>query len=369
MATPLLVVTPDNTFGERIRHSLEDVGGFVVHVTGEQETALVYARELNPPLAFLDASIAEEDLRTIGTRLRKVNPALIFVIVSEPGWTSRFEELSPADYISKSFHLPDLLEMLDKFLPASGKSRASASRMKEASDGALPWLQDENRAAQHLTRLTLESSAQAALITRGDQLWAYAGQLPQPAAHELVDTVRRYWDGQARNDLMRFVRLSSTDAEHMLYATGLTDDMVLALIFDAETPFTSIRSRVFHLVHAVSGTPGEASAEKPGKGIEPGARPVIDHTPDMPAPSMDRKPDAGYPNGPRIATPDAWQVRMPPVAIPQVGSQQFARPASLAMHYPGQVDVERDEAADLEQTLPSPAVTHKTRTSQPLPVC
>jgi len=37
-----------------------------------------------------------------------------------------------------------------------------------------PWLSDVTRAAQHLTRLTLGSSAQAALITRNDQLWAYA---------------------------------------------------------------------------------------------------------------------------------------------------------------------------------------------------
>ena len=98
-----------------------------------------------------------------------------------------------------------------------------------------------HRAAQHLTRLTLGSSAQAALITRNDQLWAYAGQLPQSATRELTDTVSRYWDRQEENDLVRFVRLASTNAEHMLYATRLTKDMVLALIFDAETPFSTIR--------------------------------------------------------------------------------------------------------------------------------
>ena len=60
----------------------------------------------------------------------------------------------------------------------------------------LPWLNHPNKAAQHLTRITLESSSQAALITRKDNLWAYAGSLSQNAAKEVAQTVTRNWDGQ-----------------------------------------------------------------------------------------------------------------------------------------------------------------------------
>jgi hypothetical protein len=88
-------------------------------------------------------------------------------------------------------------------------------------------------------------------------LWAYAGQLPQSATRELTDTVSRYWDRQEENDLVRFVRLASTNAEHMLYATRLTNDMVLALIFDAETPFSTIRTQASQLVHSLSTSPSE----------------------------------------------------------------------------------------------------------------
>jgi REP element-mobilizing transposase RayT len=119
----------------------------------------------------------------------------------------------------------------------------------------LPWLQDVTKAAQHLTRLTLESSAQAALITRKDALWAYAGQLSQNAAKELAVTVTRHWDGQKGSDLLRFVRLEATKAEHMLYATRLADEVVLALVFDAETPFSTIRMQAGQLVNMLSTTP------------------------------------------------------------------------------------------------------------------
>jgi REP element-mobilizing transposase RayT len=116
----------------------------------------------------------------------------------------------------------------------------------------IPWLNDVSKAAQHLTRLTLESSAQAALITRAKSLWAYAGQLSQNAANELAATVSRHWDGQKGNDLLRFVRLEATKAEHMLYATSMSADVILALVFDAETPFSTIRSQANSLARSLA---------------------------------------------------------------------------------------------------------------------
>src|ERR1043165_5044639 len=133
----------------------------------------------------------------------------------------------------------------------------------ETNDPALQWLGDPMKAAQHLTRLTLESSAQAALITRGDSLWAYAGQLSQGAAKELAVAVTRHWDGQKGSDLLRFVRLEATKAEHMLYATRLADEVVLALVFDAETPFSTIRMQAGQLVNRLSTESTAEVAEKP----------------------------------------------------------------------------------------------------------
>lgn len=127
------------------------------------------------------------------------------------------------------------------------------------TDPALSWLSDVSKAAQHLTRLTLESAAQAALITRGNQLWAYAGGLSHSAANELAMTVTRHWDGQKGSDLLRFVRLEATKAEHMLYATRLADDVVLALVFDAETPFSTIRSQAGKLADSLAISDVEAA--------------------------------------------------------------------------------------------------------------
>ena len=90
-------------------------------------------------------------------------------------------------------------------------------------------------------------------------LWAYAGQLSQDAAQEIAKVLARNWDNARSGDLLRFVRLESTRAEHMLYATQLGEGMLLAMVFDAETPFSTIRSQAGQL--ATSLAEGESPEE------------------------------------------------------------------------------------------------------------
>ena len=243
MTKSLLIVSADKTFTEVLLHGLEQEG-YSVHITKGKGDSVVCADEKNASLAFLDMDLGYRAVLEIGQALRMLKPELRLVVFSRDEIPPALDEIRPWMLSRKPYFLPDVLNMLDD------NSANSPVRPEgiETSDPALPWLGDANKAAQHLTRLTLESSAQAALITRGDDLWAYAGQLSQGAAKELALAVTRHWDGQKGSDLLRFVRLEATKAEHMLYATRLADDVVLALVFDAETPFSTIRSQAGQLV-------------------------------------------------------------------------------------------------------------------------
>jgi REP element-mobilizing transposase RayT len=174
------------------------------------------------------------------------------VLFSDQDPPPTLDEIRPWALMPKPYYLPDVLNMLNNHSSPYANSQMNNGRELHTSVPGLPWLQDVSKAAQHLTRLTLESAAQAALITRGDNLWAYAGGLSQNAAKELAVTVTRHWDGQKGSDLLRFVRLEATKAEHMLYATHLADDVVLALVFDAETPFSTIRTQAGQLAQSLS---------------------------------------------------------------------------------------------------------------------
>jgi REP element-mobilizing transposase RayT/DNA-binding response OmpR family regulator len=343
MQTPLLIITADVPFGELIRQSLEETGRFIVGMTREQEAAMVYARKFNPALAFLDTSLTENDLLGIGALLRQANPEIIFVVVSEAGWHSALEELFPRDYLSKPFNNPDLMEMMEKFF---GSSSTQDTPSLETADTRtdFPWLTDVTRAAQHLTRLTLESSAQAALITRFDQLWAYAGQLPQPAACELAETLSRYWDHHEENDLVRFVRLDSTNAEHMLYATRLAEGMVLALVFDAETPFSTIRTQASQLVHSLSTSPSEESQYENMSGSETNPNSLSTILPGNPAlhPLTDIPSGSGYDLG--ASVPGSRKEPSQAIPLPSAGLSHFNRDSSPAARLKSLIETDQTQS-------------------------
>jgi len=263
MTKSLLLVTADTNFAKVLLQGLEQEG-YRVHVAKGKGEAVIRADEENCSLAFLDMDLGYKAVYEIGRALRMLNANIDLVLFADASAPPLMDDIRPWMLLRKPYYLPDLLSMLNKnSTPPSKSPRTPApSQSVDTSNPTLPWLQDVTKAAQHLTRLTLESSAQAALITRGDNLWAYAGQLSQGAAKELAVTVTRHWDGQKGSDLLRFVRLEATKAEHMLYATRLADDVVLALVFDAETPFSTIRTQAGQLVNLLS-TPGSEVMDSP----------------------------------------------------------------------------------------------------------
>ncbi|MGB7874458.1 MAG: hypothetical protein WBL25_08740, partial [Anaerolineales bacterium] len=258
MKANLLVVTPQASFGELIRQSLSDTGSFHIHMANDKARAILAAEKENCSLALLDTDLGEKNVLEIGRSLRSINPDLDLVILSDEELPPTMDAIRPWVLLRKPFYLPDFVQLVravpiipDQLIDALEENQEPVNEVKMNGPSPqndprvldIPWLNDVSKAAQHLTRLTLESSAQAALITRQKELWAYAGQLSQNAANELAATVSRHWDGQKGNDLLRFVRLESTKAEHMLYATSMSLDVILALVFDAETPFSTIRSQ------------------------------------------------------------------------------------------------------------------------------
>ncbi|MBL8101085.1 MAG: transposase [Anaerolineales bacterium] len=244
MPADLLIVTPSASLGESIRRTLDETKLYRCHVVNNKASAIVRADEIGVPLAMLDAALGEDWVLEIGNALRTVRPGLnLIILCDENGTPPAFDDLRPWILIRKPFKMSGFMTAI------SQPQQPAAPAPQPSVTAPLPWLSDQTKAAQHLTRLTLESSAQAALITLKNDLWAYAGGLSQNAAKEVAQTVTRNWDGQKGSDLLRFIRLESTKAEHMLYATRLTSETVLAFVFDAETPFSTIRAQASQLVN------------------------------------------------------------------------------------------------------------------------
>jgi REP element-mobilizing transposase RayT len=285
MLTQLIVVTPHKSFGASLHKGL-DTSRYHVFSTPDFSEAIHYVRKTNCPVAVLDAELenAELSVLDIGLALRQIKPDIQFILIGQVGQVVDISSLTLAATLAKPLSMPDLSGILEKLTtPVVETDNVSVDLpMPEthsperdlAETSHLMWLKDVSKAAQHLTRLTLESSAQAALITRQNELWAYAGQLSRDAAQELAESIQRYWDSENESDLLRFVRLQSTEAQHMLYARKLSANMILALVFDAETPFSTIRSQAGKLVKNLSeSTFGETAQTPVAEDVPPVAVP------------------------------------------------------------------------------------------------
>lgn len=286
MKSTLLILTLQASFGEFVRDGL-DPARFEVFFTSNFSDAVLYVRHNSCPTVLLDVELDDVQLSVldIGYALRQIQPDIQFVVIARAGQELDTASLSPVATLPKPISLPDLGQLLEKLAappsdtgslePIMPDSRSSEHPIEDTS--SLSWTSDVSRAAQQLTQLTLESSAQAAFITREHELWAYAGQLSREAAQELTDSIQRYWNSEGESDLLRFVRLQATEAQHMLYVRKLAGNMTLALVFDAETPFSTIRSQAGKLVKNLFETTTQ-QAVKPAAPVQPA--PVQEAIPD-----------------------------------------------------------------------------------------
>ena len=285
-----MVVTPSASLGESVRRALEDTKFYRVHVVNNKASAIVKSNQIGAPLAMLDLALGDEWVQEIGIALRTVRASInLILLCEESGSPPSFDALRPWILVRKPFRMSEFMNALSQPQP---QQSAPSDGMSSTTMQYMPWLSDANKAAQHLTRLTLESSAQAALITRRSDLWAYAGGLSQNAAKEVAQTVTRNWDGQKGSDLLRFIRLESTKAEHMLYATRLTSESVLALVFDAETPFSTIRAQAGQLLNNFGtekaeqrNMPQTRDADYADEGDDSDIPPISNILADIPAPN------------------------------------------------------------------------------------
>jgi len=166
--------------------------------------------------------------------------------------------------------------------------RLTAEPQPEAPD------MDEDEAARlaqialQLTQFSLESSAQATVLTYEGDVIAQAGDLPGPALERLERAIETAWSTSPPeyDSLTRFVTLPGV-GEFLLFSRTVAEDMVLSMVFNANTPVRTIRRQARRLSESLALVPEQAAAPEPPAAITRPARPT-----DLRAPEGLRTPPA-----------------------------------------------------------------------------
>lgn len=168
----------------------------------------------------------------------------------------------------------------------------------------------EEQAAQiavQLTQYSLESSAQATLLSRPGRRLAAAGQLNDSDLDRLVTMVEMAWQtGAAASDaLIRFITLPEA-GEFLLYSTLVEQDLALSMVFHVNTPVRTIRRQARRLSEALELVPEGYLLPEPPASVTHPSRPT------------DLRPPAGLREAAAAAeTPPAEEVPPPLPSEPQ----------------------------------------------------
>jgi CheY-like chemotaxis protein/REP element-mobilizing transposase RayT len=178
-------------------------------------------------------------------------------------------------------------QMLKAFDPAAVTSNEAPSTPLELTSDDLDGegLGNTQRIAQlalDLTQASLESSAEATLLTRDGVMVGHAGRLPADDLEELrlkleAEAATANPDQPQSASRIKFVHLSGSGKDYMLFTRRMdeADGLALTMVFAGNLPLSVIRRQSDRLVSALASLP-EADDNPPPR-VQPGAE--VDNLP------------------------------------------------------------------------------------------
>jgi CheY-like chemotaxis protein len=271
MKSLVLVITPATGFGELIQQSLDASGLYQTTPVSNGEHALYIAGREKVNLVILDSDLEGYNLKELVDQLRRHSERLKLVVIPPDMQQPHpdLDQLGVDAYLSKPFYLPDLLDTVNILLqsdpehaqPAESDSHAISSSggppIAASSPGsadhprepAPDWFQDVEQVEGELMANYPATQACGVFLLRYDQLWASVGKISESEIQNLASLLTSHWAHGSDTDLARFIHLAECGGDCMLYATHIGEEYVLALVFEAEKPFSLIRKQTARLVH------------------------------------------------------------------------------------------------------------------------
>ena len=286
MTIPVLVVDAAEHFGILIRQTLEETGYYQVTLAASGSEAIEIVQSSEIRLAIVDFALPDINGPDTIRQLRAVvsDLAVIAIPVSSDPDDPELKKLKVDGVLTKPFYLPDLPKIVATSLdlPPDAPTTLGPIHATPTGKPIPPWLEDSDQAGQYLTQLFLDIQALAALLTRGQRLWAYAGDLNQTHAEGIANLIVEHWTRKgARGAVARFISLPGTDREFMFYTTHVGGDLILSLIFVPDTPFSVVRRQG----ERISKTLSQVNPAEDGSSTAEGAEPETNPSPVRPSES------------------------------------------------------------------------------------
>lgn len=162
------------------------------------------------------------------------------------------------------------------------------------------------QAALQLTQLSLESAAIGTMLTYEGRMIANIGDLTATIWHDVATQIAAAWEQSDGSNTRLVYRMLDRHGQVLMFSLKTADDLILTLIFSANTPLKVIRRQAKRITEALANVELDAlSVELDSSHTLPEAPPAATTSPSRPT---DLKPPADL----RKATSTADAVTKPP---------------------------------------------------------
>lgn len=172
-------------------------------------------------------------------------------------WLNSMDEVdttvAPRVEISEEPLMPVTVEEITQQLVAVEEEVIEQAIEKEAETRRLPAHVVAHYALQ-LTQFAMESSSLGGAITRGAALLAQAGSLSQDEWQTVIRMITESW-GVSGESRTRILYRQLARGEMLIYSIQTIEELILTLVFAAETPLKVIRRQAIRLSESLKAVP------------------------------------------------------------------------------------------------------------------
>jgi DNA-binding NarL/FixJ family response regulator len=245
MQTTLLVLTPQASFGELIRQTLEETGRYRVEVVYQAAEGVARCRRPGGAyrLIILDGDLPGAPLDQLVADLRAAQPdARLALIPPEgPADPQAIQALAVDGALGKPFYLPALAATIDQLVAGQSTGEpvdTGPGRLVENS-----WPDDPTSRREELARLMVAAGALGALLIIHGELAAEAGCSGGFWSAETLAALCANPGKAADAELILFRPGPDGAGTVLVYAIDRREAGILALVYPPEVTYSQARAR------------------------------------------------------------------------------------------------------------------------------
>lgn len=240
-----LIVTPYTEFSDILCECLQRDLGIEVKIASTALTAqhlILRIPKLN--FIFLDLELGTEMVLVLGGLFREQFPQHQLIIISRQDPPVELETLQPWKLLQKPFRPKELFSILGQH----------GARMDEVEDyidvklvnneSGIETLYGDIKALSAILKSSAlnSSNVQEAILISNEDILTHSGKFSPDAVEEFSNIIKSTQTDQIESEIIKPVRLKSTNANHLLLITLLVSGVKLAVAFDSDTPFNQVRA-------------------------------------------------------------------------------------------------------------------------------